>query len=413
MDPKLNDIHTNMKLSSIWQNQNFVLLWMGTSLSNFTFHIFRLALPLIVYDLTKSTFSMGTMKVIEILPNILFGMIVGVIVDRINRKRVILGAIGIQVLILGAIIILIDTETLQMWHLYLLGFALYTCGYTFGNAYHTVLPLLVNKKQLTSANATLNFLETFIDLVGPAFAGFILFSMDYKIGLTVTVIGLFSLLIFSYFIKVPVEKPKQIYDERKSIWSEMKEGWQHLVEVRSLWLATLMILNVNIATGASSAILVFYAVDSLALSEYELGIVFSGTAIGGMLGSLVAKKSLKWCKRGYLFLYALIGLSLGQLINFMSTNWYTLMLGMFFIGLFGVTINIHYFTIRQESTPNYLLGRVAGTSSMLMKMAAPISFLTVGVLGEIVPVNYVFIGSSLLLLLLTICFFNTSLRYIE
>ncbi|UOE94666.1 MFS transporter [Alkalihalobacillus sp. LMS39] len=383
---------------SLWRNRQFLLLLSGSSISNLTFYLFTLALPIIIYELTTSTLAMGTMRAIEFLPNLLLAIFIGVIVDRFNRKKILLSSVSVQAIALGMIIVILASSHLQLWHLYCLGFILYTASYTFGNAYHTVLPLIVGKAQLASANSVISFSQTTISLVGPALAGVTLLALNYIFGLTITLIGLLCLLLFTCLLKVPEDQT--LHAEKKSIFADIKEGWNCLLANKELWHLTIMVLLSNIASAATLAILVFYALDSMKVIESQLGIILSGSAVGGLIAALIAKKITKWIKRGPLFLLSLGLESFGYLLLFLSFDWYWLAIGMFFNGFTGGIINIHYFTLRQETTPNHLLGRVAGTSSMMMKLAVPFSFLSVGALGEVIPVHYIFLGSCLLTILI-------------
>ena len=125
---------------SIWKNRQFLFLWTGSSINNLTFHVFVLAIPIIIYELTQSTLAMSTMRAIQFIPNVLLGIIIGVIVDRLNRKRLMMSALTIQLLMIASIVVLIFSNQLHVWHLYLLGFVLYSSSYAFGNAYPTILP---------------------------------------------------------------------------------------------------------------------------------------------------------------------------------------------------------------------------------------------------------------------------------
>ncbi|MCD8509037.1 MAG: MFS transporter [Bacillus sp. (in: Bacteria)] len=382
--------------NSLWGNRQFLLLLSGSSVSNLTFYIFTLALPIIIYDLTQSTLAMGTMRGIEFLPNLLLAIFIGVLVDRFNRKYVLLSSAAMQAISILIIIAILVSSELQLWHLYLLGFILYTAGYTFGNAYHTVLPLIVEKNQLTSANAIISFIRTTVSLVGPAIAGFMLVVMNYIYGLTITLLGLFVLLFFTSLLRIPNGNERYEVITQNSMLGDIKEGWRSLVENRELWNLTMMVLLSNIASASTLAVLIFYALDVMNVIEMELGFILSSSAVGGLLAALIAKKVTRWIKRGMLFILALGLESIGYVILFLSMDWYWLASGMFFNGLTGGIINIHYFTLRQETTPNHLLGRVAGTSSMIMKLAVPFAFIGVGGLAEIIPVHYVFLGSAIM-----------------
>lgn len=401
----------NVNHQTIWRNKQFIFLWTGSSISNLTFHIFTLAIPLIIYDLTQSTLAMSTMRTIEIIPNVLLGILIGVFVDRMNRKKMLMGSIGVQLATIISIILLMFSSNLQLWHLYVLGFLLYSSGYAFGNAYHTIMPLIMSKDQLTSANSALSFIGTLINIIGPAFAGFILLYINYTFGLMITVIGMLILLVLTSFVRVPEIKVDR--KQSSSLWHDIKEGWEQLVSTKDLWFATLMVLASNFASALSGAVLIFFALDVLIVDSKQLGFVFSAAAVGGIVGALIAKKCREWIGRGKVFVLAFGFASIGQFTLFLSTDWYWLMLGMLLIGFQVTLFNIHYLSLRQEATPNHLLGRVAGTSSMLMKLAMPVGYLVAGVMGEFISVHYIFLGSSILFLIIVLRAINTSIMRLQ
>ena len=325
---------------SIWGNNKFISLWLGTSISNLTFHIFTLALPLLIYDMTKSTFAMGILKSIEIIPNILLGIFVGVLVDRFHRKRIMISSIGIKLITLSTIVALLYLSSLQLWMLYILTLFLYTSNYAFSNAYHSVMPTIMKKSQLTSANSAINFTNTFINIVGPSLAGMILFYISYQFGLMITILGFLILLLLVSLLTIP----NHIQEEHKdsSFWDDVKEGWQQLVSTKPLWLATWMILGINMAFAASGTILVFYTLDILKVESNVIGYILTSSGIGGMLGAYTAKALGDRISRGPLFLLMLLVAALSQILLFLSNQWYGLALGMFFAGFSATIINVHY-----------------------------------------------------------------------
>lgn len=75
-----------VKSDSIWNNKQFLHLWLGNTIANLTLRTYSLVLPIYIYEKTKSSVYMSLMKAIEILPTILFGMLIGVIIDRYSKK---------------------------------------------------------------------------------------------------------------------------------------------------------------------------------------------------------------------------------------------------------------------------------------------------------------------------------------
>jgi Na+/melibiose symporter-like transporter len=88
------------KQSSIWGQKPFVMLLLTSLFLNIGGQIYQLAMPLLMYEMTQSAVMMSNMRIAEYLPNLLLGLVVGVLVDRVNKKRWIMHMIFWQILML-------------------------------------------------------------------------------------------------------------------------------------------------------------------------------------------------------------------------------------------------------------------------------------------------------------------------
>lgn len=392
----------NMHRDTIWKNKSFIYIWFGTIIYDLTFHIYILALPLIIYEISQSTLAMSTMRALDFAPNVILGIFIGVIVDRTNRKNFMRYSILLQVILLISLVFLLEKSTPSLWMIYIIGFLVSVFGYSFWNGFHSSLPQIVKKEQLTTANSAISFVYQIINIIGPSLAGVLLFTLSYSYGLVVTVIGLCIMVLLISLTQVEenhLQRNKVI--QPKSFWEDIKEGWIEVKQNNKLFSMTITILCLNIASGISSAVLIFYALNQFKLTSNQLGIVVASSAIGGIVAALIAKKSREILGRGKLIIIAIYVGAFGQFLLFISSNWIILMAGMILIGFCSVFINVHYQTLRQESTPAHLLGRVSGTTSMLMKIATPIAFLGAGLLGERIDVSWIFLISSIIMIFLT------------
>lgn len=395
MEPSVNSQPNAQRSKSLWQNKNFLFLWTGTILSNFGYQIYIIALPLLIYDMTQSALAMSVMRLIDFLPNIFIGMLAGVLVDRYHRKRIMSITVFLRFITLGGIVFLLFADRLELWHLYLLGFILSSAGYTFGNSHHSVVPQLVSKQQLTAANAQLSFMDTLINMIGPGVAGVLLAAFSYKISFSIFLVSLGLLFICVQFTQIPAT-PRRREEERKSMWAEMKEGIDSLLSNKILLTPTIVVLFNNFAASLVIGVLIFYAADMLGATKEEIGFMFSFGAVGGLLGSLCIPYLRKKYGRGQLYVYCVLLEAFSFLILVLSQSWWIIGVSLF-IRVFAITMsNIIYFTIRQEFTPNHLLGRVAGTSSMLMKLALPLGLFVSGLWAEFFPIKILFMISTVL-----------------
>lgn len=382
----------------LWRNRNFLFLWGGSTLSSFGMQMYSIAIPLLIYDLSKSALSMSLMRAIEFFPNIFLGMLAGALVDRLNRKKMMVWTSFIQVLSMCGIIALLLANHIELWHLYVFGFVLSSAGYTFGNANHSVLPQIVTKEQLTSANATLSFIDTLIRMIGPGIAGILLAVFSYTSTLTIYLICLVIMHVCMHFLHVPsVVKQKETSN---SIWKDMKEGIDELFSNKTLLTPTITVLFSNFASSLVIGVLIFFATDQIGANSKQVGFMFTLSAIGGLIGASVISSIRKRFGRGVIYTYSLLFdiASMGLLI--FAQTWWAIGLSLG-IRTFSTTLsNIVYFTIRQEFTPNHLLGRVAGTSSMLMKLTLPFGLFIAGLWAEWLPIRVLFVISMCIFIVL-------------
>lgn len=372
----------------LWRNRNFLFLWGGSTLSSFGMQMYSIAIPLLIYDLSQSALSMSMMRAIEFFPNIFLGMLAGALVDRLNRKKMMVWTSFIQVISMCGIIALLLVNHIELWHLYVLGFVLSSAGYTFGNANHSVLPQIVDTNQLTSANATLSFIDTLIRMIGPGIAGILIAVFSYTHTLAIYLICLLIMHVFMQFLHVPpVVKHKE---SSNSIWKDMKEGIDELFRNKILLTPTITVLFSNFASSLVIGVLIFFATDQIGADSKQIGFMFTISAIGGLIGASLISRIRKRFGRGVIYTYSLLFdiVSMGLLI--FAQTWWAIGLSLA-IRTFSTTLsNIVYFTIRQEFTPNHLLGRVAGTSSMLMKLTLPFGLFIAGLWAEWLPIRVLF-----------------------
>ncbi|MDZ5472879.1 MFS transporter [Bacillus sp. 31A1R] len=384
---------------SLWKQRNFLLLWTSGLLWSFGFQFYYVALPLLIYKLSQSASAMSIMRAVEFIPNIMFGMIIGVIVDRYSRKKVMFVTTLVQVLCLCILVILLMAESLHIWHMYLIGFIVSTAGYAFGNAQHSAFPQIFSKEQLTEANSHFSFANTLMSMIGPGIAGMMIVWFSYETNfITYLVILLISLVLVQLTTIPKVLAPPKTKD-KSSFLKDMKEGWDELVQNKLLLAPTIIILLLNFISGLGN-IIVFYAVDLLQATEKEVGYMLSIGAVGGLVGSLAVPHLKKHFRRGQLFQYSMYIVLAGTIILNFADTWWLVGISQFIRTFAVIVINVNYFSFRQEFTPNYLLGRVAGTSSMLMKLALPFGLFISGIWAEAWNVSSLFICCSILMLLL-------------
>lgn len=382
---------------SLFKNKNFIFLFIGNTFTNFTMHFLLLALPIIIYDITKSTLAMGTMRAIEVIPNILLGMIIGYLIDKFKRKKILIIILIIEIIVLTILFLMLFTNSIKLWHLYVIGFFIFSCGSSLSTIYHTVIPSLVRDNQLTTVNSLRSFIVSLNSIIGPLVAGLLIVSFSYYISISISIVGLSVMLILSWLTAIPnIES-----NSKGKITTDIVDGWKILKQNYEVLSLTYLILLLNVASTMSGAVIIFYVLDDLLLQGKHVGFILSSAAVGSLLASIFAKKSIKKVNRGTVFVICLFLAVIAQLTLFLSSTWISMSLAMILMGVVVTLTNIHYFTLRQQKIPGNFLGRVTGTCNMIVFIATPISYLVSGYIAEYIETKFIFLISTIMLIIMT------------
>ena len=150
--------------------RDFTLVWWGQMVSQVGDAVSKLALLWFVYAITGSPLKTAIIGLLQTLPPILFGPFIGVIVDRLPKKLLLIGSDLIRAVVLGFIPCLISVESFSIELLYILVFVHAVATAVFGPALTASIPLLVARHEFTAANALLQT-TTSIGIIGPALSG--------------------------------------------------------------------------------------------------------------------------------------------------------------------------------------------------------------------------------------------------
>jgi len=153
---------------------DFWTFWSGQTISTLGSSVTGFALPLLVFKLTNSPLNLALTMVFTVLPYLLFGLAIGAWVDRINRKRVMIGTDCARALVIASLPLLAVLGLLSVWWIYAVSFvnATLTIGFTAAN--FAALPSLVEPDDLIAANGYVQASFSMASIIGPLVAGLLL-----------------------------------------------------------------------------------------------------------------------------------------------------------------------------------------------------------------------------------------------
>src|SRR2546430_11828576 len=206
---------------ALWRNRDYVLLWSGQMISSVGTRVSMLAFPLLVLAITHSPAQAGLIGAMRALPYALLILPAGALVDRWNRKRVmILCDIG-RAIVLGSIPITLILGHLTIAQLYIVSLVEGTLFTFFGLAETACLPQVVSKEQLPTAAAQGMVIDSVSGLIGPSLGG-VLYSIGRAIPFLTDAISYGASVLSLFFIKVKFQEERE--PRPLQLWPDIKEG---------------------------------------------------------------------------------------------------------------------------------------------------------------------------------------------
>ncbi|MBM7837811.1 MFS family permease [Alkalihalobacillus xiaoxiensis] len=392
---------------SLWKNRPFLLLIGTDTTSSIALYMYILIIPLLMYELTQSALMMSTLRLIEFFVSGVLGVAAGIFVDRINRKNILVSAALLQWLTIGCLTLLLFTNNLQLWNLYFIGFFFYTSGLLHTNATHAALPQIIHKSQLVDGNAKIGIFSNTVRLIGPLFGGIALAAMSFA-GATAVMLGFVTLMLVSVLL-LPTLKIEGIEEREKStFWKDAKEGFHELFQNPLLKITTIVIFFQNFGFSLVMGVLLFFTVDNLQATEAQIGTNISIGAAGGLLGMLVVTKLVRRFPRGKVYTYTnLFDITAFTILAF-STVWWMVAIALALFSFSTAISNVIYRAIRQEMTPNHMLGRVSGTIATIVQLTMPLGFIAGGLWAEFFDIRVLFYANIVLSTIILIVLMRTT-----
>ncbi len=369
--------------ATLWRHRDFMLLWVGQSVSRLGDQFTALALPYVaVIALRADAGQMGLLGALGTLPFLLFGLLVGVWVDRHPRRPVlILGDLGRGVIV-GSIAILAFAGLLRMDILYVLAFLTGTLTVFFDVAYQAYLPALVTRAQLVEGNSKLETTNTGAQFVGPSLAGVIIQLLSAAWAMVFDGVTFVYSAVMMSFIRTQETPPDP--SARTTALSEAREGVAVVFGDRRLW-------SIAGCTGTSNffgniwfALLVLYALETLRLDAVSLGLAFGLGSLGGVLGAVSGGRLAERLGVGHAIVAGDLVGSLGGIALLLATPAvaFVAVVATIALGSYGsVVYNINQVSLRQALVPVRLQGRLNATMRFLVWGTIPLGSLAGGILG--------------------------------
>ncbi|GAA1936197.1 MFS transporter [Brevibacterium antiquum] len=370
--------------SPLWSHRDFMKLWAGDTVSVFGSQLVFFALPLIAVSLLDANaFQMGLLATLESAAFLVISLPAGAWIDRLPKKIVIVSGDIVRAAILLTIPLAWALGALSMFQLYLVAAGVGIVTVFFDIANQSYLSELVDGASIGDGNGKLQASQQTAGVVGPTLASGLVAAIGapLTVGLTSVCMGLSSLVVSRIRHREAPAEPAT----RTGFISEIREGLGFVLGHSLLRRITACTGLTNFAASGIFALLVLFVLTTLGLSQVQLGIIMSASAIGGILGALSAASVQARLGEGTsISVSAMLGgLSFfGMPLATVLPAFPTMLSASLVTGWAVVVYNVAQVSFRQRLCPKPLLGRMNASIRFLVWGPMPLGSLLAGFLGD-------------------------------
>lgn len=337
---------------------NFARLWTASTTSALGSGVATVAAPLFVAARTTDPLIVSGAFAISWLPWLLFALPGGVLVDRVDRRKLMIVLDAFRVLAVGALATAMALDLANVAFLYAVLFLINSGEIVFRSASQAMIPAVVHQAQLEKANGWLfGGTQLMQGMVAGPLGGLLFVvaaALPFFLNAATYAISALMLALIAGSYR-PHKKAT------RSVHGDIADGFRWLMRQRVLRTMAILIGLLNLTLTAATAMLVLLSKQRLHLDEVGYGLLFTAVATGGVIGSLAGDRIIRrltstWTLRLGLLIETGTHLTLAAV-----PNAYVVGVVMFAFGVHGSLWGIVASSLRQRLTPPEMMGRVSST----------------------------------------------------
>ena len=397
------------QLRALLANRSFLAVWASTVVSGLGDKIAVIALYLLVYNLSGRAVDLGLLAAVQILPAIVIGPLAGLILDRYDRKKVMVWSD-----LFSAVAVALLPFARGLGQVYLLA-GLLAIGRQFtGPARLAIVADLVPGAQLAKANALTMVTRKVLMMVGPALGGALVALWGTSSAFwadSATFLASALVLVSHRFIYLPQVEPAQSEAAAATLddepvpeihvtavwraWRDIRHGAALIWEQPRLRFAFVLMGATVFVTALQTPLVVFFVKNVLSRGDAELGLILAAAGVGGIAGAMAggALQAGRRPLRTVTWLLIVDGL---LLVVFALNRAFPLALILFALfGAVGTVAQISLATFLQQETPESSRGRIFGWLGTMMAPLSLVSVFVGSLAADVVGVVLVLVVSGL------------------
>jgi DHA3 family macrolide efflux protein-like MFS transporter len=375
----------------------FTIVWIGQVVSLLGSGMTWFALTIWAWEITGQATALALVAFFSFGPTVVLSPIAGALVDRWDRKLVMMLSDLATGLMTIVVFLLFTTGNLQVWHLYLTGAVAGAFQAFQFPAYSAAVTTMLPKEQYGRANGMLSLAESASGVFAPLAAGILLGIIGIGGILAIDVATFVFAIAALLVVHIPQPEKTEVGRESQgSLWKESLYGFLYIIERPSLLGLQLIFLASNLTGSFAFTILAPMVLAQTANNEIILGSVRSVMGVGGVVGALLLSIWGGPKRRVHGVLLGMASASLlGDLVLGLGAGPVMWGVGAFFASFFIPIINGSNQAIWQSKVAPDVQGRVFATRRLIAQISGPLAILLAGPLADYVFEPAMMAGGSL------------------
>ncbi len=384
--------------------RTFFTIWTGQIASLIGSRLVGFALVWWLTETTNSATALAIATTVSVLPGILIAPIAGALIDRWDRRKVMIVADSLVALVTLVVAGLFTLDVVRPWHLYILMLLRATGGAFHWPAMQAATGQLIPRKHLSRISGLNQALRGAANIVVPPAGALILKVLPMQSILAIDVVTAVIAVLPLFFVRIP--KPDRPA-KAPSVGSDLREGVRYVTQHRGITLMIFSSVFVNILMVPSVSFIPLMVTRHFGGGVLELGWMQSALGFGIVAGGLLLGAWGGFRNRSMTAVVALLLRGIGMLIVGLtpSTAFPLALAAVFFYNAASPLIDGSVLAVLQSVVPNHLMGRVVTLIHSGFALSTPIGMAIGGPLADHVGVSACFVGAGILTALTAVALF--------
>ncbi len=402
-------------MTTSWQRR-FFTFWFAQAVSLVGSNLAQFAITWWMTKATGSATVLATATLFAVLPGVILGPLAGVLVDRWNRRRIIMIADGVGAAGAALLMLLFWAGAIQLWHVYVITFVRSLAGTFHFAAVQSSTSLMVPEAQLARVAGMNQTVQGINMVVAPPLGALLLEVLALHGMMAIDVITALLAVGLVFFITIPQPPGTRPVGKQLSILADLRTGLRYIWNWPGLFMALLLSSLLNFLLGPAFSLLPILVTRHFQGTAIHFATLNTTLGIGFVVGGIILSIWGGFKRRIYTAVSGIAGMSVGALLIALAPadSYWIAVVGMAIFGILNPIANGPFMAIMQAVVAPEMQGRFFTVMMTMSQGMVPLGLLLAGPVADAFGVQFWFlIGALGLLVISAIFFFTPSLRKLE